>query len=129
MSYRACPCCGCSKIKIIEDGSYAQCAGCEVEAHIAFWQRFDPDYDELSNTIDRLGDLLTNTANALKGDPGELRLHSWHDLPDKAGELTALVMRAVAMLEQSGVESVEKSDNPLESWLFDAEMALILHAV
>jgi len=34
--------------------------------------------------------VLHQTANALKGDPGELRLHSWHDLPKVAADLTKL---------------------------------------
>ena len=32
----------------------------------------------------RLSDILTQTVNALKGEPAPLRRHSWHDLPDLA---------------------------------------------
>ena len=47
---------------------------------------------------DRLSALLTGTANALKGDPGEDRLHDWSDLPKVAGELVAenAALKAVA---------------------------------
>lgn len=33
---------------------------------------------------DRMADLLTRTANVLKGDPTPLSSHSWHDLPESA---------------------------------------------
>lgn len=32
----------------------------------------------------KLSDLLTRTANVLKGEPGPLSSHSWHDLPESA---------------------------------------------
>lgn len=32
----------------------------------------------------KLSDLLTRTANVLKGEPGPLSRHSWHDLPESA---------------------------------------------
>jgi len=37
--------------------------------------------DEQDLTIRKLGDILTKIANTLKGPPGELQRHSWHDLP------------------------------------------------
>ncbi len=39
-------------------------------------------------SMDRMADLLTRTANALRGDPGPLRRWSWHDLPERAAEAT-----------------------------------------
>ena len=33
---------------------------------------------------EKMSDILRRTATALKGEPGELTLHSWHDLPDVA---------------------------------------------
>ena len=36
---------------------------------------------------DKLSVILTNTANALKGEPDELSMHSWHDLAEVATEL------------------------------------------
>lgn len=40
--------------------------------------------DESIALRERMADLLTRTANALKGDPGPLRSHDWSDLPDVA---------------------------------------------
>ncbi len=41
--------------------------------------------DEIS---EKLGHLLPLTAKALKGEPPEGTWHSWHDLPEKATQLT-----------------------------------------
>ena len=38
---------------------------------------------------EKLSVILTNTANALKGKPDELSLHSWHDLAEVAHEIVA----------------------------------------
>lgn len=38
---------------------------------------------------DKLSDILTRTANVLKGEPKPLHLHSWHDLPEVARRLVA----------------------------------------
>lgn len=41
--------------------------------------------EELSiDARDRMADILTRTANVLKGDPTPLSSHSWHDLPESA---------------------------------------------
>lgn len=40
--------------------------------------------DESITIRTRMADLLTRTANALKGDPGPLTMHDWSDLPDVA---------------------------------------------
>lgn len=50
----------------------------------------------------RLANLLTDTANALKGDPGPLRAHDWSDLPRVAAELRAELMAA----ERRGAEAL-----------------------
>ena len=50
---------------------------------------------EITGTLDRLRDILVRTANALKGEPDELSLHSWHDLP----ELVAADRERIAALE------------------------------
>lgn len=39
---------------------------------------------------DRLGALLTRIANALRGEPAQSYLHSWHDLPERAAALASL---------------------------------------
>ena len=38
---------------------------------------------------DKLADILTRTANVLKGDPKPLHRHGWHDLPEVARKLVA----------------------------------------
>ncbi len=38
---------------------------------------------------DKLSDILTRTANVLKGEPKPLRRHGWHDLPEVARRLVA----------------------------------------
>ena len=48
----------------------------------------------------RLADILTRTADALKGPPGPLMRHSWHDLAEWATELRAM-MREIAASDQS----------------------------
>lgn len=47
------------------------------------------EIDELTAQRDKLADILTRTANALKGQPAELSSHSWHDLPEVAQRLKA----------------------------------------
>lgn len=41
---------------------------------------------------ERLSDLLRGTANALKGQPDERMLHSWHDLPEWGAKARAVAM-------------------------------------
>lgn len=48
-----------------------------------------PNCEELTAQRDKLADILTRTANALKGQPTELTQHSWHDLPEVAQKLKA----------------------------------------
>lgn len=42
------------------------------------------EYFVLSKLQEKLSKLLTATANALKGEPEELHVHSWHDLAEVA---------------------------------------------
>lgn len=54
------------------------------------------ELQELRELVDRLGSLLTGVANALKGEPGELRMHDWSDLPTLATYMAAVVEAAEA---------------------------------
>lgn len=45
--------------------------------------------DESIALRDRMADLLTRTANALKGEPGPLSSHDWSDLPEVAAEIVS----------------------------------------
>ena len=54
---------------------------------LAFIKDTQAMYDEMQDDDklrNKLSDLLTRTANVLKGPPGPLSLHSWHDLPESA---------------------------------------------
>lgn len=51
---------------------------------------------ECDRISDRMRELLTETAAALKGPPGELMMHDWSDLPAKAVELKAERDQALA---------------------------------
>ena len=48
---------------------------------------------------ERMDRLLTRTACALKGDPAELSMHSWHDLPEVAERLKSQRDELLAALE------------------------------
>lgn len=52
--------------------------------------------DESIALRERMADLLTRTANALKGDPGPLLRHDWSDLPDVAARCVASPERSQA---------------------------------
>lgn len=43
--------------------------------------------EEERDLCDKLADILTRTANVLKGEPKPLHRHSWHDLPEVAQRL------------------------------------------
>lgn len=61
----------------------------------------DGTAEELHEINTRLARILTDTANALKGEPEPLTSHSWHDLADVA-------KRAVdGLKEQTDVQSVD----------------------
>jgi len=56
----------------------------ELERELAN-ARIEAEEDDM--TRGRMRDILVATANALKGEPGELRSHSWHDLAEVAKKL------------------------------------------
>ena len=68
--------------------------------------------------LDRLSGILTRTANALKGEPDELTLHSWHDLPEIAKSLRerfrAYEDEAVAYIDRLGDLVGQSEDEKLE---------------
>lgn len=45
--------------------------------------------DESDALRERMAGLLTGVANALKGDPGPLKMHDWSDLPTVAASVVA----------------------------------------
>ena len=55
---------------------------------------------------EKMSDILRRTATALKGDPDELTLHSWHDLPEVARTLRYEV-DAIATIKEENVVTRE----------------------
>lgn len=53
--------------------------------------------------LGKLTELLTSTANAFKGDPGENTPHGWHDLPELA---TAATRELAAIRKAAGAFSM-----------------------
>lgn len=72
---------------------------------------------------DTLADILTRTANVLKGEPKPLHRHGWHDLPDVARKLVATAGQNTvnAMLAHSRKSGKQRARKPLakhakETW-------------
>lgn len=57
---------------------------------------------ELHALIERMSNLLTRTAIALKGPPAPLTLFSWHDLPEVAEKLTEQLEDELATERERG---------------------------
>ena len=64
---------------------------------------------------DKLADILTRTANVLKGEPKPLHRHGWHDLPDVAQKLVAAAGQNTvnAMLAHSRKSGKQRRKKPL----------------
>ena len=64
---------------------------------------------------DKLADILTRTANVLKGEPKPLHRHGWHDLPDVARRLVATAGQNTvnAMLAHSRKSGKQRARKPL----------------
>lgn len=64
---------------------------------------------------DKLADILTRTANVLKGDPKPLHRHGWHDLPEVARRLVATAGQNTinAMLAHSRKAGKQRARKPL----------------
>lgn len=53
----------------------------ELEIQVA---ELNIEVEECDALLLKLADILTRTANVLKGEPSRLQMHSWHDLPEVA---------------------------------------------
>lgn len=73
------------------DGAKVDMAAMEEERAkaLAAVRRLREDADEDASVRDMLASLLTSTANALKGEPEQLWMHDWSDLPQVAGQHAA----------------------------------------
>lgn len=65
----------------------------DPDALVAEVRRLRAEVDEADARAGRFAELLRATADALKGPPQPLALHSWHDLPEVAAALRAEVER------------------------------------
>jgi hypothetical protein len=61
----------------------------------------------------RLAQLLMSTANALKGEPDELTLHDWSDLPERARVLRQALENSRGYAEELRAQ-LEFATRPLE---------------
>ena len=119
----ACHVCGDKRCVHAKDHS-APCARHDIYAHNSWVEQhllFKPpedtnaDVEELRRDLadnealrDRMEDLLTRTANALRGAPPPLTLWSWHDLPARAAAAIAAIdvmQRAAAINGAAAVAS------------------------
>lgn len=58
-----------------------------AKAEIQELRTFKEEVLELQALNDKLADILTRTANAIRGEPEPLMSHSWADLPERAAKL------------------------------------------
>lgn len=64
-----------------------------------------------------LHDLLTRTANALKGEPDPRMAHTWHDLPEWSAKLRAVAMGYLAATAPgAGPSSRDEFMRALNAW-------------
>lgn len=71
------------------------------------WLAYQAGAEAEDETRTRMADLLTRTANALRGEPEPLSAHSWHDLPERAAAAIATIgvmQKAAAMLAAAPVQ-------------------------
>ena len=61
---------------------------------------------------ERLSELLTKSVNAIRGEPAELSLHSWHDLP----ELCNGLMEKLARGHDDFIQTLTDPENQPSQW-------------
>ena len=83
--------------------AHYECAVWKIERLHAEVEQLQADLAESDEIREKLGQLLTRTATALKGEPPEGTWHSWHDLPEKATQL------AEALRELEGCEQRDEA--------------------
>ena len=72
------------RIKCNTCGAMAQDTIWNTRTHHAEIEAMEKEAQESHDLREKLSDILTRTANALKGKPAPLHSHSWHDLPEVA---------------------------------------------
>lgn len=86
-----CPLCQSQQVQLCSDSNnpakdYYRCRECKCTGPRALWEEAAHELDASDRLRERLGAILTGVANALKGEPDALSLHSWHDLEQVARE-------------------------------------------
>ena len=61
------------------------------------------EIDELHDLRDRMADILSRTAIALRGPEPELTRWSWHDLPERA----AAAIAAIDVMQRAAIMAAE----------------------
>ena len=69
------------------------------------------DCHDCEQLRDKMADLLTRTANALRGDPPPLTRWSWHDLPDRA----AAAIAAIDVMQRAAAAPPPAAPEPSEA--------------
>lgn len=78
---------------------------------------------------ERMASLLTQTADALKGDPGPLTLHDWSDLPEVAREVRAEALAPVlAPVTGLGMDAYYYGFDETGVGIIDRILSAVAHA-
>jgi hypothetical protein len=77
-----------------------------VDALLTRVKELDEHADESHQLRSRLSHLLTHTANALKGEPDQITLHDWSDLP----RVSEALVKRLALTEKQLSEFVGRVD-------------------
>lgn len=85
------------------DGKTPQQAAAEL-------RRLHAELAEPDALREKMSDILRRTAIALKGEPGEMTLHSWHDLPEVAMTLRYEVDAIAAIKEERDALQSENAE-------------------
>ena len=78
--------------------------------------RLKAEVAELDSLRDRLADLLTRTAVALRGPEPPLTRYSWHDIPDRAAAAVAAIdvmQRAAFMAADPELVNTSSTNTPV----------------
>lgn len=79
----------------------AAAAGGDTEATGLYGGTVSDEAEDDERLRTKMRDILVATANALKGDPGPLKQHSWHDLAEVAGRQRELLAKREAQLAEA----------------------------
>ena len=79
-----------------------------IYRHHAEIEAMEKESQESHDLIEKVSDILTRTANAMKGKPAPLHSHSWHDLPEVAEAMARDAARLMFVFEADGFVHVER---------------------